>query len=174
MCATKTSTMLPVSGRIPEDLYQWLSRTPMEGATTMSDRLRVAVATLKRLYDGDSDYAGALAMHRDLQSSTRRQISQLETKHGYSEVLATLLEHAPALSATLCSAQIDSLADAQRIEKQATQRCLQMTENLLRQSLTSQARAYDGSVVATNIQGLLELAHLLQSGRSQATSQQPD
>ena len=34
--------MMPVSGRIPEELYQWLSVTPLEGATTMSDKLRVA------------------------------------------------------------------------------------------------------------------------------------
>jgi predicted DNA-binding protein len=64
-------TMIPVSGRLPEELYQWLSTLSLEGATTVSDRIRIAVATLKRLHDGDSDYMGALGMQRDLVRNTR-------------------------------------------------------------------------------------------------------
>ena len=153
--------MMPVSGRIPEDLYQWLCTTPMEGAITVSDKLRVAVATLKRLQDGDADYNGALAMHRDLVGNARRQLAELEPKHGHSEVLSTILEHGPAISAALTSAQIKGLPDAIKLENQLTQRSLQLAEGLLRQAITRQARAYDGNVVVRNAQSLIELAQVI-------------
>ena len=153
--------MMPVSGRIPEDLYQWLCTTPMEGATTVSDKLRVAVATLKRLQDGDADYNGALAMHRDLVSNARRQLAEMEPTHGHSEVLSTIMEHAPAISAALTSAQIKGLPDALKLEEQLTQRSLQLAEGLLRQAITRQARAYDGKVVIRNAQSLIELAQII-------------
>jgi hypothetical protein len=156
-----TPTMMPVSGRIPEDLYQWLSTTPLEGASTVSDKLRVAVATLKRLQDGDADYNGALAMHRDLGSNARRQLAKIEPEHGHSEVLSAIMEHAPAISAALTSAQINSLQDALRLEDQLTQRSLQLAESLLRQAVTRQARAYDGKVVIKHAQSLIELAQII-------------
>lgn len=160
--------MMPVSGRIPEDLHLWLSSTPLEGATTMSDKLRVAVATLKRLQDGDADYNDALAMHRDLGGNARRQLAQLEPAHGHSEVLATIMEHAPAISAGLTSAQVKGLPDAIKLEDQLTQRCLQLAENLLRQAVTQQARAYDGQVVIKHAQALIELARIIQHNFTQA------
>ena len=127
---------MPVSGRIPEDLYQWLSSTPLDGATTMSDKLRVAVATLKRMQDGDADYNGALAMHRDLGSNARQQLAQLEPANGHSEVLSSIMEHAPAIAAALTSAQIKGLPDAIQLEALLTQRSLQLAESLLRQAIT--------------------------------------
>lgn len=158
-----TTTMMPVSGRIPEDLYQWLSSTPLDGATTMSDKLRVAVATLKRMQDGDADYNGALAMHRDLGSNARQQLAQLEPANGHSEVLSSIMEHAPAIAAALTSAQIKGLPDAIQLEALLTQRSLQLAESLLRQAITSQARAYDGQVIKKNIQPLVELALIIQN-----------
>lgn len=155
--------MVPVSGRIPEDLYLWLSTTPIEGASTLSDKLRVAVATLKRLQDGDADYNGALAMHRDLGSNLRSQLAQIEPEHGHSEVISTIMEHAPAIAAALTSAQVNSLPDARKLEDQLTQRSLQLAESLLRQAVTRQARAYDGHVVTKHAQALIELADIIRN-----------
>lgn len=153
--------MMPLSGRIPDELYQWLSTASFDGATTMSDKLRVAITTLKQLQEGGTDYNGALSMHRDLCSSTRRQLAQIEPKHGHSEVLSTILEHAPAISAALTSAQVNGLTDARRLEDQLTQRCLQLAESLLRQAITRKARAYDGEVVSRHSAPLVELANMI-------------
>ncbi len=155
--------MVPISGRIPEDLYQWLATVQLEGVTTVSDKMRVAVATLKRLHDGDSDYLGALNMYRDLGRSTRAGIAALEPAHGHSEVLAAIAEHAPALAAGLISAQVRSLADAKALEDQLVKRSLQLVETLLRQGLTSEASAYDGQVIRKNTARLVELAHVISS-----------
>ena len=154
--------MVPISGRLPDDLYEWLSTFVVEGATTLSDKMRVAVANLKRLHDGDSDYIGALAMYRDLGRGTREHIAALERDAGeHSEVLAAMLEHIPALMAALNAAEPKSVGEAQQLEETLVKRTLQLTESLLRQAVTSGAAAYDPQVVSKNAGRLLELARII-------------
>ena len=149
--------MVPVSGRLPEDLYQWLSALPLEGATTFSDKMREAIATLKRLHDGGADYVGALTMHRDLTRSARDQLAALELQSGeHSEVVAAVLEHAPAFGAALQSAHVATLDDARLLEAQLVRRALQLAETLLRQMLTTEAAAYDPEVVPRNAGRVVE------------------
>jgi hypothetical protein len=154
--------MTPISGRLPDDLYEWLSTFLVDGATTLSDKMRVAVANLKRMHDGDSDYIGALSMYRDLGRGTRETISGLERDSGqHSEVLAAMLEHLPALMAALNAATPRSVGEAQQLEETLVRRTMQLTETLLRQAITSRAAAYDPQVVAKNAGRLLELARII-------------
>ena len=151
--------MLPVSGRLPEDLYHWLAGLPLQGATTFSDKLREAIATLKRLHDGSADYTGALAMHRDLARRLRDELAALEQAGGvHSEVLAAMLEHIPALGAMLQSAQVGNEQDARELEARLVRRALQLAETLLRQLLTRQAAAYDPAIIQRSADRLVELA----------------
>ena len=157
-------SMIPISGRIPDDLYTWLSTLQLEDATTVSDKLRVAILHLKRMHEGDTDYLGALSMYRDLGRNTRDQIAQLERKTGqHSEVLAALMEHLPALIALLHSSQISSLHSAKELEAALVRRTLQLAETLLRQAITDGAAAYDEKVIADNSTRLLEVARLVSS-----------
>jgi hypothetical protein len=159
--------MVPISGRLPEDLYQWLAGLPLEGATTFSDKMREAIATLKRLHDGGADYVGALAMHRDLTRSARDQLATLEVENGqHSEVLSTVLEHVPAFGAALQSAHVDTLDDARALEAQLVRRALQLAETILRQLLTTEAAAYDPQVVRRNAGRLIELANTIPNPKS--------
>ena len=160
--ASKVTTMMPISGRIPDDLYQWLSTSSFEGATTMSDKLRVGLAMLKRQHEGDADYDSALEVQRALSNNLRKQLSKLEPLHGHSEVLATLLEHAPALMAAIASAQTKDLSEAKRLEDMLVQRTMQLLESLMRQAITRQARAYDPQVVTRHISATLELTTIVQ------------
>ena len=154
--------MVPISGRLPDDLYEWLSTFIVEGATTVSDKMRVAVANLKRMHDGDSDYIGALAMYRDLGRGTREHIAALERDTGeHSEVLAAMLEHIPALMAALNAAQPRSVGEAQHLEETLVRRTMQLAETLLRQAVTSGAAAYDPRVVSKNAGRLLEIARIV-------------
>ena len=156
--------MVPISGRIADDLYDWLSTLQLEDATTLSDKLRVAVLNLKRMRDGDSDYIGALSMYRDLGRNTRDQISQLEQQTGtHSEVLGALTEHIPALVAMLHSCQVTSPETAKKLESDLVRRSLQLAEALLRQAVTGHAAAYDESVIADHSKRLLELAQIISS-----------
>jgi len=159
--------MVPISGRLPDDLYAWLSTLPLEDATTLSDKLRVAVLNLKRMHDGDTDYLGALGMYRDLGRTTRDQIAQLERQTGqHSEVLGALLEHLPAMVATLHSSQVSSLEGARKLETILVKRTLQLAETLLRQAVCERAAAFDENVITDNSTRLLELARLVSSTRS--------
>jgi hypothetical protein len=157
-----TNTMVPVSGRLPEELYQWLSTLPMEGATTVSDKIRAAVSTLKRLHDGDSEYMGALAMQRDLGRTTRDQIAVLERSAGvHSAVLAAFSEHVPGLIATLNSAQVTDVKSARELEEQMVRRLFQLTETMLRQAVTPQAAAFDERVVHKQAARLVDLVQVI-------------
>lgn len=154
--------MVPISGRLPDDLYDWLSTFVLDGATTTSDKLRVAVANLKRMHEGDSDYLGALSMYRDLSRGTREHIAALDRDTGdHSEVLATLIEHLPALMAQLNAAQPRSIEAARELEDALVRRTIQLAETLLRQAITSRAAAYDPEVISKNAGRLLELARLI-------------
>lgn len=156
-----SQTMVPVSGRIPEDLYQWLATHSLEGAATMSDKLRVAVSTLKRLHDGDSEYNDALGLVRDMGRNTRESIDKLEQTHGHSEVTAAVYEHALVMAASLMSAQVASLEDAIALEERLVRRALQLSEALLRQGVTSQANAFDPFVIQKNATRVIELVRVL-------------
>nr|WP_315209582.1 hypothetical protein [uncultured Albidiferax sp.] len=154
--------MVPISGRLPDDLYSWLAAIQLEGATTVSDKLRVAVVHLKRMHDGDTDYLGALSMYRDLGRGTRELVAQLERQTGqHSEVLASLMEHIPVLVAALNVAPLASVEEARQLEATLVKRTMQMAETLLRQAVTAQAAAYDPLVVSKNAGRLLELARLI-------------
>ncbi|WP_237219078.1 hypothetical protein [Rhodoferax aquaticus] len=154
--------MVPVSGRLPDDLYAWLAALQVDGATTVSDKMRFAVTHLKRMHDGDGDYLGALAMYRDWGRGTRDHIATLEQSTGqHSEVLAALMEHLPALMAGLHSAHPRTLADAKRLESTLVKRTMQLAETLLRQAVTVKAAAYDPQVIEQNAERLLELAKLI-------------
>ncbi len=154
--------MIPVSGRLPDDLYDWLAGLALDGAPTISDKMRVAVVNLRRLQGGDGDYIGALSMYRDLGRRTREHIAILEQQTGqHSEVLAALMEHLPALLAGLHSARTTSLPDAKRLEALLVKRTMQLAETLLRQALSLQAAAYDPPVIQRNVNRILEIARLL-------------
>ncbi len=127
----------------------------------MSDKLRVAVSTLKRLHDGDSEYNDALALIRDMGRNTRENLNGLEQNHSHSEVIASISEHSLAMAALLVSAQIKSLDDGQKLEQQLVRRAMQLTEALLRQAVTKQASAYDPEVIRNHNSKVIELVRLL-------------
>lgn len=154
--------MMPISGRIPEDLYQWLTTAHFEGATTTSDKLRAGLALLKHQQEGGADYSGALEIQRTSGNLLRKQLSKLEPEHGHSEVLAALLEHVPVLSAAIASAQIQDTDQARQLEGLLVHRSLLLVESLMRQAITKQARAYDAQVLIRHIQPILELASIIE------------
>lgn len=128
----------------------------------MSDKLRAGLATLKRQLEGDADYDGALQTQRALGNNLRKQMARLETAHGHSEVIATVLEHVPALMATIASAQTEDLTEARRLEDLLVQRSMQLVESLMRQAITRNARAYDPQVVTRHMSSMLELTTIIQ------------
>ncbi|MCV2368619.1 hypothetical protein [Roseateles oligotrophus] len=159
--STSTS-MEPLSARIPSDLYLWLAQLQVEGAATNSDKLRVLLGQLKRQHDGAFDYVTALAWCRDLVARLRDSLARLEESQGkHSEVLQQVLEHSCHSMALLISAQPADAAAAAQLENALLRRSFALTEALLRQATTAEANAFDPQVVNKHMPTTLNLAQAI-------------
>jgi hypothetical protein len=138
--------METISGRVPDDLYQWFAELHVEGAFTNSDKLRELLARMKRQHEGSLDYVSA-------QSWFAEGIR--------SEVLSTLADHLTALASTLVSAHPHTKEEAAALEEQIVKRVFAMAEALLRQGVTPRAPAYDPKVVRKHCAQTIELAKLV-------------
>lgn len=160
--------MEPLSARIPSDLYLWLARLSVEGATTNSDKLRVLLGQLKRQHDGAMDYPTAHAWARDLTAPVRDALVCTEGESGqHSEVLALLLEHTTTSLAMLVSHAPRSAADAAKLEDMLVRRAFALSAGLLRQAATMQAVAYDADVVRRHMAATVELASSIPNQRGE-------
>lgn len=173
MTQVTSTTMEPLSARIPSDLYLWLAQLKVEGASTNSDKLRVLLGQLKRQHDGAFDFVTALAWCRDLAARPRAALAQLEAETGqHSEVLSQALEHISHAMALLISAEVASLEQAAQLEDKLVRRNFAHAESLLRQATTPGAAAFDTDVVQRHLSGTLQLAQAIQ--RLQQRSPQGD
>ena len=160
---TSSGSMETVSGRIPDDLYQWFASLKLEGAVTNSDKLRLLLGQLKRQYDGSLDYVSALAWFRDVTTPLRVSLSMLERDEAmHSEVLTTLIEHVCALAATLVSSHPKDKQAAIDLEEVVVRRVFAMTEGLLRQAVTPNAAAFSPKVVRRYSAQTTQLAKLVE------------
>lgn len=157
--ATTSTTMEPLSARIPSDLYLWLAQLPVEGATTNSDKLRVLLSQLKRQHDGALDYVAAHAWARDTTHRLRDALVRLENTSGrHSDVLNGVLEHTTTSLAMVLSNAPANEADAAKLEDAMVRRAFALCEALLRQATTASAAAYDPTVVRRHVAATIELA----------------
>lgn len=157
-----TTTMEPLSARLPSDLYLWLAQLRVEGAATNSDKLRVLLGQLKRQHDGAFDYVAANHWARDLTGRLREALVRNEGASGrHSEVVNSLMEHLTAAFALLVSQTPANDAEATRFEEALVRRVFAMTEALLRQATTSNASAFDPTVVRRHAAATIELAQAL-------------
>lgn len=158
------STMEPLSARIPSDLYLWLARLEVDGATTNSDKLRVLLGQLKRQHDGAVDYAAAHAWLGDLTCPLRSAMVRIAGESGQtSELLGVLVEHLVSGLALVVSQVPLQQSDAARLEEALVRRVFAMCDSLLRQAVTAHAAAYDPAVVRRFMGPTIELADRLQT-----------
>ena len=156
---TPTSSMEPLSARIPSDLYLWLAQLQVEGATTNSDKLRVLLGQLKRQHDGAFDYVAAHAWARDMTAGLREALVRTEGESGkHSEVLNALLDHATTSLALVVSRAPADEAEGVKLEDALVRRAFALCEALLRQATTASAAAYDPAVVRRHMPATIELA----------------
>lgn len=159
MATQLVSTMEPLSARIPSDLYLWLAKLQVEGATTNSDKLRVLLGQLKRQHDGAFDYVAAHAWARDMTARLREALVRLEGELGtHSEVFVAVLDHLATSLALAVSNAPASQAEAAKLEDNVVRRAFALCEALLRQATTPAATAFDPAVVRRHMAATLQLA----------------
>jgi hypothetical protein len=157
-----SGSMVPISGRIEDDLYQWFIALQFDGAKTNSDKLREALKELKQQHDGATDIVTAQRWFQNLSAPLRQQLSIVDRdEHAHSEVMSALLDHVTAMAATVIASRPQTGEEAARIEEQLVRRAFAMTEALLRQAVTPSAAAFDSSVVRRHCGRTVELATLI-------------
>lgn len=156
---TQSSSMEPLSARIPSDLYLWLAQLPVEGATTNSDKLRVLLGQLKRQHDGALDYVAAHAWARDMSGRLREALVRTEGRSGrHSEVLNVLLDQVTTSLALVVSHAPADETEAAKLEDALVRRAFALSEALLRQATTASASAFDPAVIRRHMAATIELA----------------
>jgi hypothetical protein len=154
--------METVSGRIPDDLYQWFASLQIDGAVTNSDKLRELLTQMKRQHEGSLDLVSAQAWFRDVVAPLRTCLTTLERDHGlHSEVVVQIIEHVSSLSAALVSGHPQDKDEAFALEDALVRRIFGIAEALLRQAVTTRAAAYEPGVVRRHAKQTIKLARLL-------------
>ena len=171
--------MQPISGRIPDDLYDWLAATHIDGAVSMSDKLRVAVTSLKQEYEYQSDLQALSQRLREQANLQKNDVSKIAHELGRdSEVLNIIYAHIPEIWALIASANISDLAQAQKLEQLSVRKVFTLAETLLRQATTAQAEAFDQTVIRKQTDRLIELvqviAHHAQHQSTETSSSKED
>lgn len=155
-------TMVPISGRIEQNLYDWLVSLQYDGAKTNSDKLREALKELRNQHLGVSDAVTASAWIQQLAAPLRHSLAVLDREKGaHSEVVTLLVEHIIAMAASIISARPASTEDACQLEEQLVRRGFALTEALLRQAVTPSAAAFDPEVVRRHSGKAVELAKFI-------------
>lgn len=157
-----SGAMVPLSGRIEDDLYQWFISLEYVGAKSNSDKLREALKELRLQHDAASDAVKAQAWLQTRTDSLRKSLIVIDRdESAHSEVFASLIDHIVSMSATLISAKPANLQEAAQIEEQLVRRALTLNEALMRQALTPSAAAFDPEVIHRHIKRTVELANLI-------------
>ncbi len=157
-----SSTMVPISGRIEDELYQWFISLKYDSAKTNSEKLREALKELKLQHDGTHDFVTALAWFQQMLKPLNQSLSVVERDEmAHSDVMALLIDNISAMAATLISSRPATLVEAKQIEEQLVRRAMALTEALLRQGLTPSAAAFDDGVVRRHSTRTIEIASLI-------------
>lgn len=157
-----SGAMVPLSGRIEDELYQWFISLRFEGAKTNSDRLREALKELKSQYDGTRDPVTAHTWFQSLARPLRESLARIvRDELAHSDVMSSLMEHVGAMAAALLSSRPQTRDEAVQLEELMVRHTFAMTEALLRQAVTPSASAFDPSVVRKHCERTVELAKLV-------------
>lgn len=160
--------MAPLSARIPADLYTWLAALQLDGAATTSDKLRILLGQLKKEEDILADPAQAHVWLGERLYPLRQALNRIELQSGqHSDAVTLLLQHSTQLMALLLASKPHTQAQATELEAQLVNHTLHMAELLLRQGLGQQHASYDPGVIQQGLGGILALAALYTTPRSE-------
>jgi hypothetical protein len=163
------SASIPLSVRIPQDDFEWLTTLDIDGAGTPSDKLRAVIQRHRRQLEGSQSYELALGWLRDLVQPFAREVAGYEHRTGErSEIVAAMLEWVPQLMALLASEHIPAQATAERarqVEEMLLQRGASLLGALLRLAVTPHHAVYDVDTMERQFARLDALVDAARSAR---------
>lgn len=165
------SVSIPLSVRVPQDDFEWLTSLDIKGATTPSDKLRAVIQLHRREHDGSQSYELALSWLRDVVQPFAREVAAYEHRLSKrSEVVAAMIEWVPQLMALLASEHIPSDASparARQVEDMLLQRSVALLSTLLRLGITPASSTYDENAMARQLPRLGELIDAVRAAQPQ-------
>ena len=164
-----TRQMHTLSARIPAEDFEWLSALAMPAAATPSDKLRGLIGQMRKQHEGALDYTACVAWLRELLAPLAASIKGLEHRnHMHSAAVATVLEWAPQVMATLLAARDlrnEDAAAAIALEKALVQQSFQLLTAMLRLAITPKSECYTEDALEKSIPRVLELADFRKANR---------
>lgn len=116
-----------LSGRVNRRDFEFLTSFNTGGATTVSEKLRYALAFFRRMHEGAADIHGALELVETLSGVNRRAVTGAEVAHGRrSDLIHLCYETLLPVMALLISQREVPVADPAESEK-----CLRLFEERL-------------------------------------------
>lgn len=163
------SVSIPLSVRIPQDDFEWLTGLDIAGANTPSDKLRAIIQRYRRQRDGSESYELTLGWLRELVQPFARSVAGYEHhREQRSEIVAAMLEWIPQLMALLASGQVDAdttLERARKVEDLLMQRTTALLASLLRLGVASDVPAYDPAAIDRQLPKLGALIDAVRAAR---------
>lgn len=164
------TTSIPLSVRIPQDDFEWLTALDIKGAATPSEKLRAVIQRYRREHEGAESYELALAWLRDLIQPFANGVAAYEHRSGArSEIVAAAIEWGPQLMAVLSSERLgteDGDQRARQVEDRLLQRSLALLGALLRLGVAPQAAAYDETALERQLPRLGGLLDAVRAARA--------
>lgn len=158
--------MQTVSVRIPEDDLDWLSKSPILGSGSPSEKIRSLIAEARKNADGANDFLGSLALIQGYLHGFDEVIKSLEhTEQVHSEVIESLSTKLPEVMAIMISGfpkEENILAQAKEVEALVVAKMMQILFALLRLTVTKQsATSYNPELLNDYLPELMELVDLI-------------
>lgn len=156
-----------ISGRVEQRDYEFLMGQALGGATTLSERLRYALAFFRQFHEGTRGLQQALEVIDAFSGMGRRSICTAELELGVrSELVHICMDHIPAILALTASrqgmeAQPAPDEELRKLEEQLAARMVSLVEAFLRLALTNLAPCYNPSLLRDRMDGVREVAKQL-------------
>lgn len=165
------ATSIPLSVRIPQDDFEWLTALDIKGALTPSDKLRAIIQRHRREHDGSQSYELALGWLREIAQPFAHEVAAYEHRSSTrSEVVAIMLEWVPQLMALLASEHIPGDAGplrARQVEDMLLQRGVALLGALLRLGISPSGYTYDEAAIAEQLPRLGKLVDAVRNAQLQ-------
>lgn len=158
------SNRIPLSVRIGQEEADFIASLQIEGAVTLSDKIRELLKQARQAHMGEQDFAHALAQAEQAVLPVRHRLVQAEQELGvHSAVLARLLAALPEWWALATSEGAQLTVDAARLqayEAAMTVHAVRLMEGLLQLMVGASDVAYDETVLH-QLDNVLKLAQIV-------------
>ena len=156
---------IPISFRATQGETEFLSGLKIEGATTLSEKLRWIIEAARQREDGAGDPARQRQLVEEILRPTLQRWRGAEVREGKSSALLRafsdwLIEAAVFVAMADGAARDDKFLHD--LEAGAADRMARLAEEFLRLGVTTTAPCYGPSVVRDRINPLIELARIIE------------